>query len=109
MPLSAAGGGTMEPKVSLKAIYAPSEDVVAREVQGEFIIIPVTSGIGDEDEILSLNETGRAIWDKFDGKKSLKEVVNCLCLKFGASEAEIEKDVLGLVKELLKKKILAKI
>ncbi len=99
----------MEPKVSLKEIYAPSEDVVAREVQGELIIIPITSGIGDEDEIFTLNETGRAIWGKLDSKRSLKEVVNCLSLEFDASGTEIEKDVLGLGEELLKKKILVKI
>ena len=67
----------METKVNLCSIYAPSEDVVAREVQGEFIIIPITSGIADlEDEIFSLNETGRAIWDKLDGKKSLRNVID---------------------------------
>ena len=99
----------MESKVSLNAIYAPSEDVVAREVQGEFIIIPIASGIGDEDNIFTLNEFGRAIWDKLDSKKSLKEVVNSLCLEFDSSETEIEKDVLGLTKELLKKKILVEV
>jgi ACT domain-containing protein len=99
----------MEPKVSLNAIYAPSEDVVAREVQGEFIIIPIASGIGEEDNIFTLNEFGRAIWDKLDSKKSLKEVVSSLCLRFDASGREIKEDVLGLVKELLKKKILVKI
>ncbi len=99
----------MEGKVSLKAIYAPSEDVVAREVQGEFIIIPITSGIGDEDNIFTLNEFGRAIWDKLDSKKSLKEVVNSLCLEFDSSKTEIENDVVDLTKELIKKKILVKV
>ena len=100
----------MEPKVSLNTVYAPSEDVVAREVQGEFIIIPVTSGVGDsEDEIYSLNEAGRAIWNKMDGKKSLKEVADSLSTEFDGSGKEIEEDVLGLARELLKKKILVKI
>ena len=99
----------MEPKVNLNAVYAPSEDVVARNIQGEFIIIPITSGIGDDDAIFTLNEQGRAIWDKLSSKKSLREAVNCLCLEFDASGTEIEKDVLGLVKELLKRKILVKI
>ena len=97
----------MEAKVSLDTICVPSEDVVAREVQGEFIIIPITSGIGDlEDELLSLNDTGHAIWDKLDGKKNLKEVAKELGLKFEGSADKIEKDVLGLTKELLKRKIL---
>lgn len=46
----------MEARISLDAIFAPSENVVAREIQGEFIIIPITSGVGDlVDEIFTLN------------------------------------------------------
>ena len=68
----------MSRKISLTAKYAPSEDVVARDVHGEFIIIPITSGVGDEDEIFTMNETGRAIWDKLDGKRALKDVIENL-------------------------------
>jgi len=100
----------MKPRVSLNAIYKQSEDVVAREVQGEFIIIPVTSGIGDlEDAIFTLNEAGRSIWDKLDGKRSLKEVVGYLASEFDASSAEIEKDVLGFKEQLLKRRILIEV
>jgi len=100
-------GILMELKVSLKAIYAPSEDAVAREVQGEFILIPITNGIGDlEDEIFTLNQTGRAIWNKLDGKKSLQETADCLALEFEAGNAEIKEDVLGLAGELLKRKMI---
>ena len=77
----------MEVKVSVDTVYAPSEDVVAREIQGELIIVPIASGIGDlEDEIFTLNETGRAIWDKLDEKKSLKDVINCLSSEFESTQ-----------------------
>ena len=100
----------MEGKVSLDKVYALSENVVAREVQGEFIIIPITSGIGDlEDEIFSLNETGRAVWDGLDGKRNLKDVAVLLSVAFEAPAVEIEKDVLGLSQELLKKKMLVEV
>lgn len=96
----------MEAKASLDKVYKPSEDVVARDVQGEFVIIPITSGIGDlEDEIFSLNETGRAIWDKLDGKKSLKNIAAELSEEFEAPLEEIERDCMGLVEELLKRRI----
>ena len=96
----------MEPKISLDKIYKPSEDIVAREVQGEFIIIPITSGIGDlQDEIFTLNAIGKAVWDKLDGKKSLREVVKELSRDFQGSGEEIEKDLIGITKELLKRKI----
>jgi hypothetical protein len=93
--------------IDLNGIYRPSEDVVARDISGEIIIIPITAGIGNmEDDIFSLNETGRAIWDKLDGTRRLKEVVSMLSGEYSGENAEIEKDVLGIVEELLKRKML---
>lgn len=97
----------MKVNVSLDKSYKPSEDVVARQVQGEFIIIPITSGVGDsEDAIFTLNETGKAVWDKLDGKKTLRDIGNDLTKEFDVPLKEIEKDVLGIVGELLNKKML---
>lgn len=99
----------MKSSIELKSIYKPSEDVVARDVQGEFIIIPITSGIGDlEDEIFTLNKTGKALWDSLDGKKTLQEAIKSLESKFEAAAGEIKKDVLGISVELLRRKMLVK-
>lgn len=100
----------METEVSLDAAYVPSEDIVAREIEGELIIVPLVAGIGNmEDELFTLNETGRAIWDKLDGERSLEEVVKELSIEFEAPEGEIEKDVMGLAQELLKKRIIVEV
>jgi len=93
--------------VKLDCAYAPSEDVVARDIEGELIIVPLAAGIGDlEDELFTLNETGRAIWDRLDGKSTLRRIVDDLEAEFEAPESEIEADVLGLVHELLKRRML---
>lgn len=42
-------------------------------------------------EIFSLNETGRAIRDKLDGKRSLKEIVDSLASEFEGSAEYIER------------------
>ncbi len=92
--------------VTLDSAYALSGDVVARNIEGELIIVPLTSGIGDmEEEIYTLNETGKAIWEKLDGQKSLREVIKSLEAEFDATPEEIEGDVLGLVGELLKRRM----
>ena len=97
----------MEGKVYLGKIYVPSEDVVAREIEGELIIIPLVAGIGDmEDELFTLNETGKAIWSKLDGKRSLKKVIEELAREFEASPGKIQRDVVGVIKELLKRRML---
>lgn len=94
-------------KFDMNKKYVVSEDVVAREVQEEFVIIPITSGVGDlEDEIFTLNETGRAIWEKLDGRRTLKQVAGELAKEFEGADAEIEKDVSGIVKELLDRRML---
>lgn len=97
----------MDVEARLDAVYAPSEDIVARSIEGELIMVPLVAGIGDlEDELYSFNETGKAVWDRLDGKKKLKEVLAELSAEFDAPAGEIEKDLIGLVEELLRRRIL---
>ena len=97
----------MHKKISLDSAYAPSEDVVARIIEGELILVPLAAGMGDmEDELFTLNETGKAVWNLLDGQKTLKDVVLKLSVEFEAPEGEIERDVLGLVTELCKRRML---
>ena len=100
----------METQVALDAIYTPSEDVVFRDIEGELIIVPLTWGVGGaEDEqnaIFTLNDAGRAIWDRLDGQRSLRAVAAELAAEYEAPSGEIEADVLGLVGELVNRRML---
>ncbi|MEA3326029.1 MAG: PqqD family protein [Chloroflexota bacterium] len=94
-------------EIDLDKIYHPSDVIVAREIEGELIIVPLVAGIGDmEDELFTLNETGKAIWDRLDGKTSLEEVIADIEQDFQANPGEIKNDVLGLVGELVKRRML---
>lgn len=100
----------MATKANINAVYGPSDDIVARVIEGELIIVPLVAGIGDlEDELFTLNETGRAIWNRLDGKKSLKDLAKQLSSEYEAPEREIERHVIGLVEELLKRRILVEV
>jgi len=94
-------------EINKDKVYMPSEDIVAREIEGELIIVPLVAGIGDlEDELFTLSETGKAIWDQLDGKTSLSKVIAALGQEFDAPPNEIESDVLGLVQELVRRRML---
>jgi hypothetical protein len=98
---------TAETEASAAVAYRPSEDVVARDIEGELVLVPLTAGVGDlEDEIYTLNETGRAIWDRLDGRTPLATIATALATEFDAPAGEIERDVLGLVAELLRRGML---
>ena len=89
------------------SVYAVSDDVVAREIEGEIIIVPLVAGIGDlEDELFTLNATGKAIWERLDGHRSLNDVIAELAAEYQAPPGEIEIDVLGLVEELSRRRML---
>lgn len=96
----------MDP-ITPESICIPSDDVVSREIEGELIIVPIASGIGDmEDELYTLNETGRAIWQRLDGRRTLRDVAADLAEDYTAPLEQITCDVIGLAGELAKRKIL---
>jgi len=100
----------MIPEVNIDSIYAISDEVVARDIEGHLVIVPLTSNVGDmEDELYSLNETGRDIWDRLDGKTSLGDVIAQLSEEYSGSLQEIQTDVFGLMKEFLKRKFIVEI
>jgi hypothetical protein len=99
----------MTEKLDMHDIIVVSEGVVAREIEGEFIIIPLVSGIGDlEDDLYLLNETGKAIWNNLDGERTLGQIIGMLSEKFDSYESTIKEDVLGLINELLKRNMVKK-
>jgi len=100
----------MTTDLTLDGIYTPSENIVARLIEGEVMIVPLTAGIGESDEgLYTLNECGQAIWQQLDGRQSLRAVAAQLAAEYEAAEGEIEADVLGLARELLERGILAEV
>ncbi len=91
----------------LARIYAKSQDLVEREIEGELIIVPLTSGIGDlEDELFSLNEIGRDVWARIDGKRRVSQIVKELEKIYDIEREKITADVLGFLAELAKRKLI---
>ncbi len=92
--------------VDLQHIFFKNEDVIIREIEGEYLMVPIASGIGDmEDEMYTLNETGIAIWEKLSPERSLENIIDELCEEYDADKKEIINDVIGLIEELFKRKI----
>ena len=92
-------------KIDKRIKYRITENVVSREIDGEIIIVPLTAGIGDaEDDLFSLNDTGKAVWKYLDGTKSVREIIDLLEDQFDGGS--IEDDVNGFLNELLSRKIL---
>ncbi|WP_136805324.1 PqqD family protein [Desulfosediminicola flagellatus] len=97
-------------KIDFTDLFIPSKDIVAREIGGELLIVPIVAGIGDlEDDLYTLEDTGKDIWSRLTGKDDLHQIINDLVDEYDASYEEISADVLGLIGELLRRKIITKL
>jgi len=97
-------------KIDKNLKYRLSENVVSREIDGEIIIVPLTGGIGDsEDDLFSLNETGKVLWKYLDGTMSVNDILLKLKNSFEGDDKEVEKDVIGFLEELISRKIVEKV
>jgi hypothetical protein len=93
--------------VNMNSRYIISENVVARKIEGETILVPTTAGIGDlGEDLFTVNESGDAILSLLDGKRTLNDVVSLLSSGYGADEEELKIDVIGFANELFRRKIL---
>jgi hypothetical protein len=100
----------MKKKIQLDAVYAKSDEVVAREIKGQIVIVPMAKGIGDmEDELYTLNETGRDLWDRLDGKTATGDIVAAFEEDYDAKKEVIRDEVTALMEELIKRKMLVKV
>jgi hypothetical protein len=96
----------MEPHVTLDDVVVPSQDVVARRIEGELILVPLAGGIGNrDDELFTLNDTGREIWACLDGRRTLRDVAAELADRYDDPGSAIEADVIGLVTELAQRRM----
>jgi hypothetical protein len=100
----------MNKQITTDAVYAVSDNVVARKIEDDIILIPVEADICHrESEVYTLNPTAQIIWKKLDGKRRLKDIAADLTAEFNSPAGVIKKDVVSLVKELLKRKLLVEV
>jgi len=74
--------------------YKVSEEIITREIEGEMIIVSLDADIGSmDDNLYTLNSTGREIWKYLDGKHSIQD----------APENQIAGQIDKLIGELIKR------
>lgn len=82
--------------------FMASDDVVAREVGGEMVLLDLASG-----EYFGLDPVGGRIWELLSDKvHSIAELCDAIEAEFDAPRDRIETDLLAIAKELTDKDLL---
>ena len=85
---------------SLEVVYARADNVVGRDVAGEFILVPMAARGVDLESIFQLNRVGSFIWECLDGRKNGEEVVTKVMERFDVSRVEAVADYCRFLSQL---------
>ena len=68
-------------------------EYILREVAGTWIVMPFGTTAVNFNGMITLNETGRIIWQQLEKGASEQEIVNVLMEEYDAPECKIRQDV----------------
>jgi hypothetical protein len=81
-------------------IFRKDPDIVARQIAGEMILVPIRQNVGDLESIYLLNETALFAWQLFDGVFTLADIRFQISGEFEVDELTAGQDLLELVAQL---------
>jgi hypothetical protein len=80
--------------------FMKADDVIARDIAGETIIVPVRSRVGDLDSIYALNDVGSRIWQLIESNVPVSRIIETVCEEYETDTASATQDVLELLSSL---------
>ena len=85
---------------TLDRVLRRRDDIVARHVAGEQLLIPVRGRLADMQRIFALDPVAEHIWSRLDGATPLAAILGSVVDTFEVDEAQARRDVLEFVTEL---------
>lgn len=83
------------------AVYIRSANVVTRKIDGETLIVPVRSGVGDLSSIYSLNGMGTFIWESLVEPCTQEMLLQSILQAYEITTEQAKQDVDPFLAEML--------
>ncbi|HBX53358.1 MAG: hypothetical protein A2275_16910 [Bacteroidetes bacterium RIFOXYA12_FULL_35_11] len=83
----------------LMRILRKKQNLVARRVGDEYILVPVVNKVAEMDKVYTLNEVGAFIWDQIDGKKTVDEIIQAVTHQYEVKRIIAQDDVINFIKK----------
>jgi cobalamin biosynthesis protein CbiG len=80
----------------LDKAFVKDDNLMARNIAGETLIVPIRNSIGDLNSIYTLNEVGARVWQLIDGKRSVNQIANAISAEYDVTMTAAETDVVEL-------------
>jgi coenzyme PQQ synthesis protein D (PqqD) len=81
-------------------VYSKNPDYVQRDVAGECILVPIRRTLPDSNSIYVLNDTGAALWNRIDGKRSVQAITEDFMQEYDVAKDQLTGDLETLLTDL---------
>lgn len=85
--------------------FIRNQEVVSRKIEGELIIVPIRSGVGDLNSLYTLNPVGSVLWDFMTEGHTIPEMVQRICDEFEVSSNRAQQDIEAFLDSLIEEKL----
>jgi hypothetical protein len=89
--------------MDLNITLAKGENYLANEIDGEVVMMNIETGL-----YVSLNNTGKVIWDMLDTPKSIESLINLLVDTYKITHEQCTTDVVPFIEQMMQQEILVK-
>lgn len=101
VPSHLTGSGPAHRLTGESVRYVQNKEVVARQIEGETIIVPIRRGVGDMNSVYTLNLGGTMLWHYMAESHTVPEMVERICSEFEVMHEQALGDVESFVSSLL--------
>jgi hypothetical protein len=82
-------------------IYRKNDGIIAREIAGEKLLVPIRGNLADMQRIFSLTPVADFIWEKLDGAQDLGNIRKQITMEYEVSQEQASSDIYEFVEQLI--------
>lgn len=79
--------------MSLLSLYNLKSRFVSREVGNELVIVPLTGNVAQMNELFTLNETAKFIWENIQENSTIADIENAMTNEFDIDNEKARTDI----------------
>jgi len=86
--------------VNPETVYHRDQSFVYRNIAGEAILVPIRHHVADLESIYVLNPLATFIWDRLDGRHTVRQIKQSILQEFEVSDQVGEADLVDFLQQL---------
>lgn len=86
--------------MNLKSLQKIKAGFVTREVGNELVLVPLTGNVAQMNELFTMNETGKFIWENISDETTIDELAEKMVEAFDVSPEIAKRDISGFLEKM---------